>query len=458
MSEPRKEIAETPLMKQHNAIKAKYPDALLLFRVGDFYETFGEDAVKASGILGIVLTKRANGAAQYIELAGFPHHALDTYLPKLVKAGLRVAICDQLEDPKLTKKIVKRGITELVTPGVATNDKVLAHKENNFLAGIHMGPRVTGVAFVDISTGEFYVAQGSQEYADNLLQSMRPMEVVVQKNRLREFKETYGDKFYTATFEDWVFTPDFAKDVLQKHFGTTSLKGFGVEEMEAGVIASGAALHYLAETQHDKVSHISKLSRIEEDHYVWLDKFTVRNLELLHGSNENSLTLIDVTDHTLTPMGSRLLKRWMVMPLKDKLLIDERLDITEEFIGKGEEAEALRREVKGIGDLERLIGKVAIGKIQPREVLQIKRALTSVEAIKLQFTESGNTALRKIGEQLNACRMIRDRIEHDLHADPPALALKRCSTTPCVCACPPTDSAESSMRLRVEEARGYPYR
>ncbi len=424
MSEPRKEIAETPLMKQHNAIKAKYPDALLLFRVGDFYETFGEDAVKASGILGIVLTKRANGAAQYIELAGFPHHALDTYLPKLVKAGLRVAICDQLEDPKLTKKIVKRGITELVTPGVATNDKVLEHKENNFLAGIHMGPRVTGVAFVDISTGEFYVAQGSQEYADNLLQSMRPMEVVVQKNRLREFKETYGDKFYTATFEDWVFTPDFAKDVLQKHFGTTSLKGFGVEEMESGVIASGAALHYLAETQHDKVSHISKLSRIEEDHYVWLDKFTVRNLELLHGANENSLTLIDVTDHTLTPMGSRLLKRWMVMPLKDKLLIDERLDITEEFIGKGEEAEALRREVKGIGDLERLIGKVAIGKIQPREVLQIRRALTSVEAIKLQFTESGNTALRKIGEQLNACRMIRDRIEHDLHTDPPALALK----------------------------------
>jgi DNA mismatch repair protein MutS len=411
-------------MKQHNAIKAKYPDALLLFRVGDFYETFGEDAVKASGILGIVLTKRANGAAQYIELAGFPHHALDTYLPKLVKAGLRVAICDQLEDPKLTKKIVKRGITELVTPGVATNDKVLEHKENNFLAGIHMGPRVTGVAFVDISTGEFYVAQGSQEYADNLLQSMRPMEVVVQKNRLREFKETYGDKFYTATFEDWVFTPDFAKDVLQKHFGTTSLKGFGVEEMESGVIASGAALHYLAETQHDKVSHISKLSRIEEDHYVWLDKFTVRNLELLHGANENSLTLIDVTDHTLTPMGSRLLKRWMVMPLKDKLLIDERLDITEEFIGKGEEAEALRREVKGIGDLERLIGKVAIGKIQPREVLQIRRALTSVEAIKLQFTESGNTALRKIGEQLNACRMIRDRIEHDLHTDPPALALK----------------------------------
>ena len=424
MSEPSKEIAETPLMKQHNAIKAKYPDALLLFRVGDFYETFGEDAVKASGILGIVLTKRANGAAQYIELAGFPHHALDTYLPKLVKAGLRVAICDQLEDPKLTKKIVKRGITELVTPGVATNDKVLEHKENNFLAGIHMGPRVTGVAFVDISTGEFYVAQGSQEYADNLLQSMRPMEVVVQKNRLREFKEIYGDKFYTATFEDWVFTPDFAKDVLQKHFGTTSLKGFGVEEMEAGVIASGAALHYLAETQHDKVSHISKLSRIEEDHYVWLDKFTVRNLELLRGSSENSLTLLDVTDHTLTPMGSRLLKRWMVMPLKDKLLIDERLDITEEFIGKGEEAEALRREVKGIGDLERLIGKVAIGKIQPREVLQIRRALTSVEAIKLQFTESGNTALRKIGEQLNACRMIRDRIEHDLHADPPALALK----------------------------------
>jgi DNA mismatch repair protein MutS len=424
LSEPKKEIAETPLMKQHNAIKAKYPDALLLFRVGDFYETFGEDAVKASGILGIVLTKRANGYMSHIELAGFPYHALDTYLPKLVKAGLRVAICDQLEDPKLTKKIVKRGITELVTPGVAYNDKVLEHKENNFLAGIHMGPRVTGVAFVDISTGEFYVAQGSQEYADNLLQSMRPMEVVVQKNRLREFKETYGDKFYTATFEDWVFTPDFAYDVLQKHFGTTSLKGFGVDEMEAGVIASGAALHYLAETQHDKVSHIAKLSRIEEDHYVWLDKFTVRNLELLHSANENARTLIDVTDQTLTPMGSRMLKRWMVMPLKDKLLIDERLDITEDFIGRGEEAQTLRKEVKGIGDLERLIGKVAIAKIQPREVLQIKRALTSVEEIKKMFEESGNTALKKIGEQLNACRMIRDRIERDLHADPPALAVK----------------------------------
>ncbi|MEI6124365.1 MAG: DNA mismatch repair protein MutS [Bacteroidota bacterium] len=411
-------------MKQHNAIKAKYPDALLLFRVGDFYETFGDDAIKASGILGIVLTRRANGVGTFIELAGFPHHALDTYLPKLVRAGLRVAICDQLEDPKLTKKIVKRGITELVTPGVAYNDKVLEHKENNFLAGIHIGPRLTGVSFVDISTGEFYVAQGSQEYIDNLLQSMHPMEVVVQKNKLREFKETYGDKFYTATFDDWVFTPDFAFDILQKHFGTTSLKGFGVDEMEAGVIASGAALHYLAETQHDKVSHIAKLTRIEEDHYVWLDKFTVRNLELLHSSNENALTLIDVIDHTLTPMGSRLLKRWMVMPLKDKLLIEERLDITEDFISRDEETQALSREVKGIGDLERLIGKVAIGKIQPREVLQIKRALLSVEAIKQQFEQSNNTALRKIGEQLNACRIIRERIEQQLHPDPPALAIK----------------------------------
>ncbi len=424
MSEPKNNHAETPLMKQHNAIKAKYPDALLLFRVGDFYETFGDDAIKASGILGIVLTRRANGVGTFIELAGFPHHALDTYLPKLVRAGLRVAICDQLEDPKLTKKIVKRGITELVTPGVAYNDKVLEHKENNFLAGIHIGPRLTGVSFVDISTGEFYVAQGSQEYIDNLLQSMHPMEVVVQKNKLREFKETYGDKFYTATFDDWVFTPDFAFDILQKHFGTTSLKGFGVDEMEAGVIASGAALHYLAETQHDKVSHIAKLTRIEEDHYVWLDKFTVRNLELLHSSNENALTLIDVIDHTLTPMGSRLLKRWMVMPLKDKLLIEERLDITEDFISRDEETQALSREVKGIGDLERLIGKVAIGKIQPREVLQIKRALLSVEAIKQQFEQSNNTALRKIGEQLNACRIIRERIEQQLHPDPPALAIK----------------------------------
>ncbi|HNW90527.1 MAG TPA: DNA mismatch repair protein MutS [Bacteroidales bacterium] len=424
LSENKKDIAETPLMKQHNAIKAKYPDALLLFRVGDFYETFGDDAVRASGILGIVLTKRANGAASYIDLAGFPHHALDTYLPKLVKAGLRVAICDQLEDPKLTKKIVKRGITEIVTPGVAYNDKVLDHKENNFLAGIHTGPRITGVSFLDISTGEFYLAQGSKEYIDNLLQSFHPNEVIVQKNKQREFIETYGDKFYTSTFEDWVFTPDFANNILQNHFQTTSLKGFGVEELEYGIIAAGAAMHYLAETQHDKISHISKLSRIEEDHYVWIDKFSVRNLELLHSSNERALTLVDVIDQTLTPMGSRKLKRWLVMPLKDKQLIDERLDIVGYFLKETAFTEELGKNVKNIGDLERLISKVAIGKINPREIIQIKRALMAVEYIKNSFEKASNPALNKIGEQLNSCKLIRDRIEHDMQPDPPALANK----------------------------------
>jgi len=424
LSENKKDIAETPLMKQHNAIKAKYPDALLLFRVGDFYETFGEDAIKTSGILGIVLTKRANGVGTSIELAGFPYHALDTYLPKLVKAGLRVAICDQLEDPKLTKKIVKRGITEIVTPGVAYNDKVLDHKENNFLAGIHTGPRITGVSFLDISTGEFYLAQGSKEYIDNLLQSFHPNEVIVQKNKQREFVETFGDKFYTSTFDDWVFTPDFAGNILQNHFQTTSLKGFGVEDLEYGIIAAGAAMHYLAETQHDKISHISKISRIEEDHYVWIDKFTVRNLELLHSSNERALTLVDVIDQTLTPMGSRMLKRWMVMPLKDKQLIEERLDIVGFYLNNPDFTSELSKNVKNIGDLERLISKVAIGKINPREIIQIKRALGSIETIKKDFEGTSNAALNKIGEQLNSCKLIRDRIEHDMQPDPPALANK----------------------------------
>ena len=424
VSDIKKEIAETPLMKQHNAIKAKYPDALLLFRVGDFYETFGEDAIKTANILGIVLTRRANGSASYIELAGFPYHALDTYLPKLVKAGLRVAICDQLEDPKLTKKIVKRGITEIVTPGVAYNDKVLDHKENNFLAGLHLGPRIVGVSFLDISTGEFYLAEGSKDYVDNLLQSFRPNEVILQKSKQREFIENFGDKFYTSTFDDWVFTPDFANNILLNHFQTTSLKGFGIDDLDSGIIAAGAALHYLAETQHDKISHISKLSRIEEDRYVWIDRFTIRNLELLHSSNEKALTLLDIIDQTLTPMGSRLLKRWFVMPLKDKQRIEERLNIVEHFIKHDEFSEELRKNVKLIGDLERLISKVAIGKINPREVVQIKRALNAIEHIKTTFDTSDNLALKKIGEQLNSCKIIRDRIEHDLNDDPPALANK----------------------------------
>ena len=411
-------------MKQYNAIKAKYPDALLLFRVGDFYETFNDDAVKASSILGIVLTKRANGTAAYVDLAGFPHHALDTYLPKLVKAGLRVAICDQLEDPKLTKKIVKRGITELVTPGVTYNDKVLEHKENNFLAGIQYLPRVCGVSFLDISTGEFYVAQGSHEYIDNLLQSFQPSEVVVQKNKLRDFIETFGDRFYTTTFDDWVFTRDFSEDLLLKHFQTNSLKGFGVENLELGIIASGAALHYLAETQHDKTAHITRLTRIEEDHCVWIDRFSIRNLELLSPASEKARSLLDVIDHTLTPMGSRLLRRWIVMPLKEKQPISERLGVVEYFLSKDDVAAEVRKLIRQAGDLERLISKVAVGRIGPREIVQIKRALDVIDPLKEIFSRSGNDALNKSGDQMNSCRVIRDRISVVLIPDPPAVAGK----------------------------------
>jgi len=327
----QKEIAETPLMKQYNTIKAKYPDALLLFRVGDFYETFGEDAVKASKILGIVITKRANGAASYVDLAGFPHHSIDTYLPKLVRAGYRVAICDQLEDPKLTKKIVKRGVTELVTPGVTYNDNVLEHNENNFLACVHFTAKKSGVSFLDVSTGEFFITQGLNDYIDKLMQSFKPSEVIVQKNKLEDFKEIFGDKFFTNTFEEWIFTPEFTDDLLLNHFGTTSLKGFGVENITSGTIAAGVILHYLKETHHEKISHISKISRIEEDNYVWLDKFTIRNLELISSPNENAVTLLNIIDNTVSPMGSRLLKRWIVLPLKNKKPIEERFEIVEYF-------------------------------------------------------------------------------------------------------------------------------
>jgi DNA mismatch repair protein MutS len=421
---PKKEIAETPLMKQYNAIKAKYPDALLLFRVGDFYETFGEDAIKASSILGIVLTRRANGSASYIELAGFPHHALDTYLPKLVKAGQRVAICDQLEDPKLTKKIVKRGITELVTPGVSYNDKVLDHKENNFLAAVHLLAKATGLALLDISTGEFMVAQGGTDYIDNLLQSFKPSEIIVQKNKQKLFCETFGDKYYINTFEDWVFTSDFSHDLLLKHFETTSLKGFGIEELENGIIAAGAAMHYLAETQHDKVKHISKISRIEEEHHVWIDRFTARNLELLHTPYENGLSLLDVVDHTLSPMGARLLRRLILMPLRDKLLIDERLNVVDFFLKNTEKTEELVIQIKTIGDMERLISKVAVGKINPRELLQLNRALAAIEPIKEICSKSGLTALVTIADQLNSCAIIRDRISQQLSTDPPVIVSK----------------------------------
>jgi DNA mismatch repair protein MutS len=411
-------------MRQYATIKAKYPDALLLFRVGDFYETFGEDAIKTSKILGIVLTRRANGSASFVELAGFPYHALDTYLPKLVRAGQRVAICDQLEDPKLTKKIVKRGVTELVTPGVSYNDKTLDHKENNFLCSIHLGEKASGIAFLDISTGEFYAAQGKNDYIDKLLQGFKPSEVVVQKSRRELFQQLFGSKFYTYTFDDWVFTQEFANDILTAHFGTTSLKGFGVEDMLQAVIAAGGAFHYLAETHHDKIRHIVKISRIEEEKYVWLDRFTVRNLELVSSINERGKTLMDVIDRTLTPMGSRMMRRWIVLPLKEKKPIEERLDIVEYLMQHNEQAELLAKQFKLTGDLERLISKVSVGRITPREVVQFKRALIAAEEIKDLCEITGQPALKKIGEQLNPCKMIRDRIDTEIQEDPPTAVSK----------------------------------
>ena len=420
----KKNIAETPLMKQYNAIKARYPDALLLFRVGDFYETFGEDAVKTANILGIILTKRANGAASYVDLAGFPHHALDTYLPKLVKAGQRVAICDQLEDPKMARTIVKRGVTELVTPGVSYNDKILEQKENNFLAAIHYESITSGVSFLDISTGEFFVAEGNNEYIDKLLQSFKPSELIVQRGKREKFFEHFGNKFYTFTFEDWVFTRDFTYELLTKHFETTSLKGFGIEEFDRAVIAAGAALHYLSETHHDRLKHITQLSRIEEDRYVWLDKFTIRNLELIASPNPDASTLLDVLDQTVSPMGSRMMKRWIVMPLKSKQPILERLEIVAFLIGHKSFSAELEKNFKIISDLERIISKVAIGRINPREVVQLKKALTGVEEVKNACMKTGNKAIMKIGEQLNFCESIRTKIEKEIKPEPPALVQK----------------------------------
>ncbi len=420
----QKEVALTPLMKQYNAIKAKYPDALLLFRVGDFYETFGEDAIKASEILGIILTRRANGSAQYIELAGFPHHSLDTYLPKLVRAGYRVAICDQLEDPKMTKTIVKRGVTELVTPGVSYNDKILENKENNFLAAIHFLPKSSGISFLDISTGEFLLAQGSNDYIDKLLQTFRPSEVIVQKNKRQSFTETFGSQFYLSYFEDWVFTHDFTHDLLIKHFGTTSLKGFGVTELENGIIASGVAMHYLSETQHDKVQHICKLSRIEEDHYVWLDKFTVRNLELIQSPNENASTLFSVLDKTISPMGSRLMRRWLLLPLKDRKPVVERHETVEYLNNHPELTAVLDQNLRIIGDLERLISKVAVGRVTPREILQIRRALLALVPIKQACASTRHEAMQLIAEQINPCELIADQIGKTIKPDPPALVSK----------------------------------
>jgi len=417
-------VAETPLMKQYNSIKAKYPDALLLFRVGDFYETFGEDAVKASAILGIVLTRRANGAASYVELAGFPHHALDTYLPKLVRAGHRVAICDQLEDPKLTKKIVKRGVTELVTPGVSYNDKVLENKQNNFLASIHLLPKSTGIAFLDISTGEFLIAQGNNDYIDKLLQTFHPSEVIVQKSKRQEFISLFGEKFYINTFEDWVFTIDFGQELLLRHFDTLSLKGFGVEDQANGIIAAGAALHYLAETQHDKVSHICRISRVEEDHYVWLDKFTVRNLEILYSPNDQATTLIDVLDQTISPMGSRLMRRWLVLPLKEKKPVNDRLDVVEYLMKEQGIAESLYQQMRVMGDMERLISKVAVGRINPREVVQLRRALLALGPVKDICSASPVEPMNRMAELINLCTRMTDRIGRELNPDPPVMLNK----------------------------------
>ena len=419
-----KKYAETPLMKQYYQIKSKHPDAILLFRVGDFYETFGEDAIKAAEILGITLTKRANGSASFVELAGVPYHALDTYLPKLVRAGQRVAICEQLEDPKKTKKIVKRGVTEMVTPGVSFNDNVLEHRENNFLAAVHLEKSMAGVAFLDISTGEFLTAQGSFEYIDKLLNSFHPKEVLFERSKQLQFKEIFGEKFYTYKLDDWVFTQENAHDKLLKRFQTASLKGFGVQGLQQGIIAAGSILQYLEITQHEKLEHIATLSRIEEDKYVWLDKFTIRNLELFFSINEGAKTLIDVIDRTISPMGARLLKRWVALPLKDEKPIKERHDVVEFLNSNAGFKDLLAEHIKEIGDLERIISKVATARVNPREVVQLKHALTAIEPIKQACLGSGNDALKKIGDQLNPCLSIRDRIEKELKPEPPALLSK----------------------------------
>ena len=405
-------------MKQYNSIKAKYPDAMLLFRVGDFYETFGEDAVLSSKILGITLTKRSNGSSNDA-LAGFPHHALDTYLPKLVRAGQRVAICDQLEDPKATKKIVKRGVTELVTPGVSYNDKVLDQKVNNFLASIHFGVKDIGLSFLDISTGEFLVAQGQDEYIGKLLQSFNPSEIVFQKQHHKKFLDLFGDKFYTSTLEDWVFTSEFSQEKLLSHFGTVSLKGFGVEALIEGTVAAGAVLHYLSETQHHHIKHIANLQRIEESKHVWMDRFTIRNLELFHSSNEGATTLVDILDHSITPMGSRLLKRWVAFPLKEKQLIEDRLSAVNFLMQESSEKEDVINHIKEIGDLERLISKVATARINPREVVQLKRALIAIEPVKEFLENSNNKALIQLADHINLCEFIRNRIENEIDDNAP---------------------------------------
>lgn len=412
-------------MKQYNTIKAKYPDALLLFRVGDFYETFSEDAIRTANILGIVLTRRANGSGSHIELAGFPYHSLDTYLPKLVRAGHRVAICDQLEDPKATKTIVKRGVTELISPGVAYSDKILDHKFNNFLACIHFTPKgLWGIAFLDISTGEFLISEGDPGYIDKLVQSFKPAEVIFQKDKKKLLAESFPTLGYTHSLEEWVFGEDYCREKLLKHFDIKSLKGFGIEELPSGIVAAGAILHYLSENQIEKLSHISSLSRIDPDQYVWLDRFTVRNLELISSPNEQATTLIDILDHTFSPMGSRLMKRWLILPLKNLQKIQERLDTVEHLIKAEGLAEVLSQQITQIGDLERLISKVALGKVNPREVLQLERALKAVGMVLEICKDSDHPALKRVAERLNPCLSIKNRIEKEIHPDAPVLLSK----------------------------------
>lgn len=415
--------SETPLMRQYNQFKAKHPDAILLFRVGDFYETYGEDAIKSSKILGITLTRHGKGATQ-TELAGFPHHALDTYLPRLVRAGYRVAICEQLEDPKLTKTLVKRGIIELVTPGVSINDKVLEQRENNFLAAIHLTDKQSGIAFLDISTGEFYIAEGNCEYIDKLFQNFKPMELVIQKGKTQAFKQNFGEKMLLTQLDDWVFKTDYTRDLLTKHFHTRSLKGFGVEDLPLGIIAAGAAMHYLYETQNHKIQHITKISRIEEDLYVWLDKFTIRNLELIHSPNENAVTLLDVLDETQTPMGSRMLRKWILMPLKEKVLIDERLSVVEYLINNQDFTCELTNIFKPMGDMERMVAKIATGKINPREVLQLATSLRATEQLKNLCEKSQSPILQDIAGKLNPCLNICNRIEKEICEEPPVVPSK----------------------------------
>jgi len=408
-------------MKQYNAIKAKYPGALLLFRVGDFYETFGEDAIKASKILDIVLTKRGNGSVSETALAGFPHHALDTYLPKLVRAGNRVAICDQLEDPRFVKGIVKRGVTELVTPGVSFNDNVLEKKQNNFLASVFIVKSGWGISFLDISTGEFYAAQGNESYVLKLIQNFTPSEIIFTKGQREKLDGLFSEEYATFALDDWVYSFDFAQEKLQKQFNTSTLKGFGIDGMNEAIVAAGAILHYLEATEHNDTHHIASIARLDEDQYVWLDKFTIRNLEIVHSHNEGGVPLIRILDQTITPMGSRNLRKWMVLPLKERARIEERLQVVSHFFDHDETAEKIAEQFRQIADLERLISKVAVGRVNPRELLQLKRALHAIAPVKQLLLNSGSPELIKFGNQIDPCEFLYEKIDRELKDDAPML-------------------------------------